>query len=110
MRAIPKRKLTEAEYLEIERAAEFKSEFYDGVMYPMQGPPHVLGTAGAAFDYSRIKENLARALGNALENGPCVALSSDMRVKVLATGLRTRTSWPTAVRLSFSTTRSGTRC
>lgn len=89
MSAIPKRKLTEAEYLEIERAAEFKSEFYDGVMYPMQGPPHVLGMAGATFDHNRIKENLVRALGNALEGGPCEALSSDMRVKVLATGLQT---------------------
>ncbi|QDU20448.1 Uma2 family endonuclease [Urbifossiella limnaea] len=89
MSAIPKRKLTEAEYLEIERAAEFKSEFYDGVMYPMQGPAGVVGMAGATFDHNKIKENVARALGNALESGPCEALSSDMRVKVRATGLHT---------------------
>ncbi len=88
MSAIPKRKLTEAEYLEIERAAEFKSEFYDGVMYPMQGPAEVVGMAGATRDHNKIKENVARALGNALEGGPCETLSSDMRVKVRATGLQ----------------------
>lgn len=89
MSAVPKRKLTEAEYLAIERAAEFKSEFYEGVMYPMQGPADVVGMAGATFPHNRIKENFARALGNALDGGPCVALSSDMRVKVRATGLST---------------------
>lgn len=88
MSAVPKRKLTEAEYLEIERAAEFKSEFYDGVMYPVQGPPEVLGMAGATFAHNRIKDNMTRALGNALAGGPCQALSSDMRVKVRATGLQ----------------------
>lgn len=87
--AIPKQKLTEAEYLEIERAAEFKSEFYDGVMYPMQGPPHILGMAGASFDHNRIKENVTFELNSRLRDGPCEALSSDMRVKVLATGLQT---------------------
>lgn len=89
MSAIPKRKLTEAEYLDIERAAEFKSEFYDGVMYPMQGPPHVLGMAGASFDHNKIKENMSFELNSRLRDGPCEALSSDMRVKVLATGLQT---------------------
>jgi len=89
MSAIPKRKLTEAEYLEIERAAEFKSEFYDGVMYPMQGPAGVVGMAGATFDHNKIKENVTFELNTRLRDGPCEALSSDMRVKVLATGLQT---------------------
>ena len=47
MTALPKRKLTEAEYLAIERAAEFKSEFFNGEMFPMQGPGGPLGMAGA---------------------------------------------------------------
>ena len=44
MTAVPKRKLTEAEYLAIERKAEFKSEFYRGEMFAMSGgsPAHAL--------------------------------------------------------------------
>lgn len=88
MSAIPKRKLTEAEYLAIERAAEFKSEFYDGVMYPIQGPHAPVGMAGASFDHNRIKENVSFELNARLRAGPCQALSSDMRVKVRPTGLQ----------------------
>ena len=37
MSALPKKKLTPQEYLAIERAAEFKSEFHDGEMFAMAG-------------------------------------------------------------------------
>ena len=37
MASNPGSKLTEEQYLAIERAAEFKSEFLDGVMYAMSG-------------------------------------------------------------------------
>jgi Uma2 family endonuclease len=89
MTAVPKRKLTEAEYLEIERAAEFKSEFFNGEMFPMQGPGGPLGMAGATFAHNAVKENLSNALGNVLRGGPCRTLSSGMKVKVPATGLYT---------------------
>jgi Uma2 family endonuclease len=72
MTAIPKRKLTEEQYLAIERAAEFKSEYYDGEMFAM---------AGASYPHNRIKDNLHGELYIALRNGPCKALTSDMRVK-----------------------------
>ncbi|MDB5313317.1 MAG: hypothetical protein JWO38_7519 [Gemmataceae bacterium] len=88
MPAGPK-KLTEAEYLAIERQAEFKSEFYDGVMYPMQGPGGPLGMAGATFAHNAVKENLVGELYGRLKGGPCRTLSSDMKVKVSATGLYT---------------------
>lgn len=89
MSTAPKRKLTEAEYLEIERKAPFKSEFFNGEMFPMQGPGGPLGMAGAKYDHNVIKENLSRHLGNRLAGGPCRTLSSDMKVKVQATGLYT---------------------
>ena len=89
MSAIPRTKMTETEYLAIERAAEFKSEFYDGLMYPMQGPGGPLGMAGAKFDHNRINENLSYELTKALKGGPCQSLSRDMRVRVSATGLYT---------------------
>ena len=89
MSAVPKRKLTEAEYLAIERAAEFKSEFFNGEMFPMQGPGGPLGMAGASYAHNRIKENLSIAMGLALRGSPCQTLSSDMKVKVKPTGLYT---------------------
>ena len=85
MTAVPRKKLTPAEYLAIERQAEFKSEFLNGEMFAM---------AGASLPHTRIKDNLARMLNNQLEGGPCFAATSDLRVKVSATGLYT---YPDAV-------------
>ena len=80
MSAIAKKKLTETEYLAIERAAGFRSEFYNGEMFAM---------AGAKFPHNRIKDNLAGQIYAQLAGGPCYPLVSDMRVKVLKTGLQT---------------------
>jgi Uma2 family endonuclease len=80
------RKITEAEYLEIEGQATYKSEFYDGLMCPVQPPPGVLGMAGATIDHNQIKDNVARALANALDGGRCRVMSSDMRVRSPVTG------------------------
>jgi Uma2 family endonuclease len=76
----PSRRLTEAEYLALERAAEFKSEFYAGEMFAMSGgkPQHSL-----------IAVNLARELSTRLKGGRCVAYNADLRMKVEATGLYT---------------------
>ena len=42
MTAIPKQvRFTEAEYLAIERAAEFKSEYYDGEIFAMAGASYL---------------------------------------------------------------------
>lgn len=81
MSAVPIRLLTEEEYLAIEEAASYKSEFYDGIMYPIQPPPDVIGMAGASLDHNQIKENVARELGNALADGPCRTMSSEMKVR-----------------------------
>ncbi len=80
MTAVPKKKLTEAEYLAIERAAEFKSEFYNGEMFAM---------AGASRQHNELKENLIGELFNRLKGGPCRTYSADQRVKVERTGLYT---------------------
>lgn len=80
--ALPKasRRLTWAEYLELERAAEFKSEFFEGEMFAM---------AGGTPQHSLIATNLAREFGNRLKGGPCVAYNADLRIKIEATGLFT---------------------
>jgi Uma2 family endonuclease len=66
-------RLTEEQYLAIERAAEFKSEFVDGEMFAMSGGKNRHG---------RIQRNLIIELGLALEDSPCEPFGSDSRVKV----------------------------
>ena len=80
MSALPKPKLTVAEYLAIERKAEFKSEFYRGEMFAM---------AGASRQHNRAKENLIIGMGPQMRGGPCQSFSSDQRVRVELTGLYT---------------------
>ncbi len=72
--------LTPEEYLEIERAAEFKSEYYNGRMYAMSG-----GTYGHVM----IIGNLAGELHSAFKKSPCGVTASDLRVRVSPRGLYT---------------------
>lgn len=78
MAAHPQPRLTPEQYLEIERAAPFKSEYYDGMRYAMPG---------VSWKHALITSNLARKLGNLLKGRPCVAVTSDMRVRVSIGGL-----------------------
>ena len=86
MSAILKRKFTVAEYLAIENAAEFKSEFYNGVMYPLHGDG-IVAMAGANPMHNRIKENLVIELGVRFGDGPCQSYSSDQRVLLTKSGM-----------------------
>jgi Uma2 family endonuclease len=81
----PDVRLTPEEYLRIERAAEWKSEYIDGEMFAMAGasPRHVL-----------ITTNLARELGNELREGPCTTYAVDVRV---ATDRRRHYTYPDVV-------------
>lgn len=69
----PKHRYTADEYLELDRAAEVRSEFVDGEIYSM---------AGASARHVQIVGNLVRDLGNRLLERPCVVYSSDLRVCV----------------------------
>ncbi len=80
MSTVAKTLLTPQEYLARERLAGIRSEFYRGEMFAM---------AGASWEHTLIKDNLARQARNQLERGPCRVLTSDLRVKVNATGLYT---------------------
>jgi Uma2 family endonuclease len=73
-------RITEAEYLEIERAAEFKSEFFDGEIFAM---------AGGTPQHSLIAANLIAEFRTLLKGGHCRACPADLRIKVQATGLFT---------------------
>jgi Uma2 family endonuclease len=80
MSTAEKTRLTAQEYLAQERRADVRSEFYRGEMFAM---------AGATWEHTLIKDNLAREAGNRLHDGPCRVVTSDLRVKVNATGLYT---------------------
>lgn len=88
MTAVPKRKLTPAEYLAIEKQAEFKSEFFDGEMFPLHRDAAV-GMAGASRPHNRVNENLSGELHARLKGGPCQSFSRDQRVLIDRTGLYT---------------------
>ncbi|MBA3243421.1 MAG: Uma2 family endonuclease [Acidobacteria bacterium] len=69
--------LTPEEYLAIERQAEHKSEYFAGEVFAM---------VGASQRHNLIAANIVRVLGNQLLERPCNVYTSDMRVKVSATG------------------------
>jgi len=69
----PVSKLTEEQYLAMERAAEFRSEFVDGEMFAM---------AGTSNRHGRIQRNLIGELYVALRDGACEPFGSDSRVRV----------------------------
>src|SRR5438552_18197926 len=71
-------RITVEEYFELARAAEFKSEYYNGEMYAM---------AGASPAHAIIGVNLAAELRAALRSKGCTVASSDMRVRVSPRGL-----------------------
>jgi len=66
-------KLTEDQYLALERAADFKSEYFDGEMFAM---------SGASMQHGRLQRNLITELSNALRDTPCEPFGSDLRVRV----------------------------
>lgn len=77
MSAAPKLHMTEEEYLAYDLANEGKHEFYNG---------EVVAMAGASEAHALVTANISRALGNAMEGGPCRVYSSDFRVNIAETG------------------------
>src|SRR2546421_8188422 len=73
-------RISEAEYLRLEREAQIRSEYFDGEMFAM---------AGGTRAHSLIATNLLRELSERLKATDCVAYNSDLRVKVEATSLFT---------------------
>jgi Uma2 family endonuclease len=88
MSAVPKRKLTAAEYLAIEKKAEFKSEFFNGEMFPLHRDAPV-GMAGASRLHNTVAMNLGGEVHARLKGGPCRAFMQDQRVLIDRTGLYT---------------------
>jgi Uma2 family endonuclease len=73
-------KVTPEEYLERERAAEFKSEYRDGVIVAM---------SGARYRHGLIVSNLVINIGVQLRKRPCRVLSTDLKLAVQTANLIT---------------------
>jgi len=80
MTAQPQKKYSPQEYLELERAAEYKSEYYQGEIFAM---------AGAGRNHNGINENLSVRIGHYLLNKKCRTYSRDLRIHIPANGLYT---------------------
>jgi Uma2 family endonuclease len=85
MSASPVPRISPEEYLAIERAAEFKSEYFDGRMYAM---------SGGTFQHALVIANVIASLGNVSRGKNCVVVGSDLRLRVAINGLYT---YPDAV-------------
>src|SRR5437762_862195 len=73
-------RVSEAEYLRLERQAETRSEYFDGEIFAM---------AGGTRAHSVIAINLGGELRSRLKASDCVVYNADMKVKVQTTGLFT---------------------
>jgi Uma2 family endonuclease len=62
---------SEEEYLELERNASYKSEYYKGEIFAL---------SGAKRNHNLIVTNLCREISSSLKDKPCEVYPSDMRV------------------------------
>ena len=76
----PKAFITPEQYLDIERRAEYRSEYFHGEVFAM---------AGAQEAHSILAGNLMREFNQQVRQKPCRVYSNDMRVHVPSTGLYT---------------------
>jgi len=80
MSAQPQPYYTLEEYLALERAAEYKSEYLDGEIFAM---------SGASERHNDIVTNIVWQIRSAFRGRPCRVWGNDMRVRVTTAGLYT---------------------
>src|SRR5664280_1384699 len=80
MSTLSSRFLSPEEYLEIERKADYKSEYYHGEMFAM---------SGVSRRHDRINVQLTFLIGQHLRGKRCEAFTANMRVLAASSGLYT---------------------
>ena len=78
MVALPEPYFSKSEYVTLENAAPYKSEYLDGQIYAM---------AGGSPTHAKIGGNAFAALHSALRGKPCEPFNSDTRVEIRANGM-----------------------
>ncbi len=77
---VPHARYTLPEYLRLEEYANIKHEYLDGQIYAM---------AGGTPEHGALAMRIGAALVEQLRGRPCAVFSSDVRIRVTATGLDT---------------------
>lgn len=80
MRALSHHRYTWHQYLSVEQSSNVKHEFLDGEIFAM---------AGGSPEHAALSLAVGGELREQLKGQPCRAYSSDLRVRVLASGLAT---------------------
>lgn len=75
-----RKRLTYREYLDLERETDMRHEFLNGEAWAM---------AGGTVRHSRLKTRLLLQVGTSIGDGRCEPFDSDLKVRVLSTGLAT---------------------
>jgi len=75
-----KQTMTYAEYFAFEERTAEKHEFLNGEVFAM---------GGGTIEHARLIAGVSIALGNALRGLPCCVYSSELRIRIRATGLTT---------------------
>jgi len=78
--AAPAERMSYANYLAFERASDTKHEYVNGQVYAM---------AGGSPEHARLQVRTSHLLTLGLAGRPCAAFSSDLRVRIEATGRST---------------------
>ncbi len=87
MSALKQEFYTPQQYLEMERKAEYKSEYINGCILPLHrsedsGSQGVQAMAGASYEHNLITLNVGGTLHHQLKGRPCFAATSDLRVQI----------------------------
>ena len=77
MASLPTPRITEEEYLRLERAAEYKSEFVDGEIFAM---------SGGLLPHNVLAGRWILELGLKLRGRDCLVLTSDQKVRTPSSG------------------------
>jgi Uma2 family endonuclease len=80
MSTVHKHYITPEEYLNRERMADVRSEYFRGELFAM---------AGASANHNLIVGNCVQTLGQQLKKKPCRVYPSDLKLRIEATGLYT---------------------
>ncbi len=80
--AYGKKKFTVEEYLQMEKAATERHEYYKGEIFQMQGHGELLAMSGASPRHNIIFSNLFIAIGTRLKGKPCQPFGPDMRLNI----------------------------
>ena len=65
--------INEEGYFALEKQTDMRHEYIDGEVYAM---------VGGSFNHGRITQNIARKIGNHLENNPCEVFAESTKVKI----------------------------